>query len=334
MRDNAPCAEHGVSRRFPLRWTIAVLTLATFAASGTWVRGQNDGQVSPQAEAPQAFNALLATADQRRQHIQRMSAAEKNRLRRQLDRFEELNHEEQQRLRALQKDLAAAPDRDELMNVMRSYHNWLDGLSSADRAAFLELSPEERVSYLQDVQAQEQRRASDRQAIALWIEEQLVKHLPSEVQERLAQVDGEHRRIRLADELMREREQKRRPTWLLPDEEDFKVLEDSLSEEGRKRLEGASLQKKRYQLAYWIKEYADAHLGKIPPSEMRRFYRELPEEERKELRRNFSELSPEEVREKLELRYLESHPFNDRAFLEGRSYRRSSSSSRSRPSGE
>ncbi|CAK9052758.1 Uncharacterized protein SCF082_LOCUS28831 [Durusdinium trenchii] len=307
-----------------------MLSVAVLVCSSSLLLGQNDELPLEESEATPPFNALLATADQRREYLQQMTTVEKNRLRRQLERFEELDRDEQQRLRALQKDLATAPDRDELMAVMRGYHSWLDGLSTADRAAFLARSPEDRINYLREVKATEARRASDRRAIGRWIEEQLVKHLPPDVQQRLAQVDGELRQFRLADELMRERERNRRPTWLLADEEDFKVLEASLSDEARKRLEGQSLQKKRFQLAYWIKEYADVHLGEIPHMEMRRFYRELPEEERRELRRKFSDLSPEEVRDQLELLYLEKNPYNDRAFFEGRSFGRSSSSSSDR----
>lgn len=302
------------------QYAVMFLALTLIAGSATLLRGQSDSEKAPAVDSPPPFDALLATPEQRRDHIAGLPAVEKERLRRQWERFRELDDAEREQLVKLKQDLATAPDREELEAVMLGYHHWLAELSTADRAEFLELTPEKRVARIQKQRYDEQRRANDREAIATWIEQRLIEQLPEDIQRRLEKLDPQQRRVRLAIELARLRKQNRRPPWSRISEADFKELEAQLSDEAQLRLKDLSLPQKRFQLAQWIGEFAAEYAGRVNPEKMRRFFRTLSKEEREVFERDFNQLSREEMQERIEALYLERNPYNERDFMDNRRY--------------
>lgn len=306
------------------RYTLAFLALTLVGGGAAVMRGQSSTEAEPTVQPLPVFDALQATAEQRRQYIEGLPAVEKERLRRQWERYRELDESVQDRIVRLKQDLSTAPDREELEAVMHRYHNWLAELSTADRAEFLELSPEQRVARIQEQRENERRRASDREAIAAWIEQRLIEQLPPEVQQRLEKLDTRRRRFRLASELARMGKQTRRPPWTRISEEDFLELEATLSEEAQQKLDDLTLQQKRFQLARWMQEFATDYASRVNPGAMRRFFSTLTEEEREAFQRDFSELSREEIQERLEALYLQRNPYDERDFMDSRRFQRPS----------
>ncbi len=309
------------TKRSP-RLATMVLMVVAMAASSSLLQGQNDGDVAPTVDAQPPFDALQATARQRRRHIERMSLVEKERLRRQSERFAELDGAEKRQLRRLQQDLAATDDREELVTVMRNYQIWLSALSPSERAEFLELPPDGRITRIRHINSEERRHASDMEALATWIERRMIQHAPPERKRQLSQLNSQQLRKRLAEMWVAQRKQDRRSPLLRMNEEGFEELGNLLSDEARRELEAKTLPQKRQLLIKWINKFAEQYTGKITPVELRRFYRDLSQEEREKFRREFSTLPPEEIRRKLETRYLELHPYDARDFRRDRPVQR------------
>src|SRR5687767_5039505 len=79
------------------------------------------------------------TKEARLARLQTMSAAEKEKLRRNQERLSTLPENEQQEVRDLEIKLANDPQGEQLRQVMLRYHEWLRALPSAERAALLSL---------------------------------------------------------------------------------------------------------------------------------------------------------------------------------------------------
>lgn len=101
--------------------------------------GSTDG-----AGQVERFQAVLAVAD-RPSWLGGLNAAERTDLRAKYNRFRELPAEEQQRLRALHGEIAAAPDAAPLQAAMFAYHEWLRGLPPARQFELRQMPPDERV---------------------------------------------------------------------------------------------------------------------------------------------------------------------------------------------
>jgi len=322
MKGNMPAA-----RRRGRTWRLLCQATLAFAvvglgASGRLLQGEKDDVAPPPVKVQPPFNALLATPEQRRQYIQGMSLVEKERLHRQAERFAELDAAEKRKLRRLQHDLATAADREELVAVMRSYQDWLGGLSPAERVAFLKLPPDRRITRIEHFNAEQRRRASDMEALAGWFERRMMEHLSPDLKRRISQLDSQRRRRRLAERWLQQRKGDRRSPILRMNETSFEELGKLLSKEARRELEKRSLQQKRQLLMAWINKFAEQYTNKIPPLELRRIYHDFTQEEREKFRREFSKLPPEEVRRRIELRYLEQHPYGASDFPGDRPFQR------------
>ncbi len=97
---------------------------------------------------------------ERRERIDRLTPAEKQELWEHQDRFAKLDRAEQDRLRGLSHELEKDPQGPELRRVMQRYYDWLKTLPPYQRAQLLELPPEQRAKKVQDMQAEQARRAS------------------------------------------------------------------------------------------------------------------------------------------------------------------------------
>jgi hypothetical protein len=94
------------------------------------------------------------------QRLQKLSADEKEDLRRKKYRFDELKPDQKQRLRDLHASITSDPQAPELAKTVRNYHRWLATLDSTQRTAVQdEKDPQKRIAKIKEVvQAQEERR--------------------------------------------------------------------------------------------------------------------------------------------------------------------------------
>jgi len=122
----------------------------------------------------------------RREKIESMTPAEKQQLLQREAEFESLSASKQERIRKLHEELQNAPDAEQLRQVMRRYHEWLDALPSYQRAQLLELAPADRIKRIQEIrneQRNEQKIANawrptstDFEAISRWQDEFATKY--------------------------------------------------------------------------------------------------------------------------------------------------------------
>lgn len=106
-----------------------------------------EGLFAP-ADAPAVAAASRPLDDlfaERRERLEQMTRADKERLLRAQSRFSALPLAEQSQLRQLNRELAAASDSDRLQSVMRAYYDWLLVLAPYQRLELNELSAEKRV---------------------------------------------------------------------------------------------------------------------------------------------------------------------------------------------
>jgi len=94
----------------------------------------------------------------RRARLEALSPAEKQNLLKQQGRFAKLEFAEQERLRALSRQMEEDEHGDQLREVMRRYHDWLKTLPPYQRAQLLELPAEARVKRVQEILAEQARR--------------------------------------------------------------------------------------------------------------------------------------------------------------------------------
>jgi hypothetical protein len=119
--------------------------------------------------------------------LEKMTADQKEELRRKKLRFDGLNSDEQQRLRDLHTELTSDANAKELLDTARSYNRWLATLDSAERSTLLDIKdPQERIARIKELmQQQEERRfrdyagnlpEEDRGAIYRWVGEWVIAH--------------------------------------------------------------------------------------------------------------------------------------------------------------
>jgi hypothetical protein len=104
---------------------VCLLALAAGIGAGLWRR-------SAAADA--------GSLSERRGELAALSSPEKDQLRRQYTRFNDLSSEQREQLRAFHDELHAADDADALGQTMRQYHDWLRTLSLAERGELLKLA--------------------------------------------------------------------------------------------------------------------------------------------------------------------------------------------------
>lgn len=270
----------------------------------------------------QLFIALSAAAlplraddllEARLKRIEEMSPAEKAELFQKKKRFDDLTAQEQERIRKLHAEVEARSDRDELVNVMKIYHDWLRTLTTNQRA-ILRAKPDEeqRVAYIKQIVAEQQRAAwrklaeqaspGDLDVVFNWLKEFVQRNqeklAPGELGKRLAELDEDRQTLVLIHLMYAARF----PGALRPGREDVeKLLEnEDLSEDAKSFFKATEDPQRRYQLiaiwsraAWWSKAFPN-----VTTEQLASFFEKLPAEERDRL-----ELMPPAERD-AELRLL------------------------------
>ncbi|MFW6124761.1 MAG: hypothetical protein ACOC46_01325, partial [Pirellulales bacterium] len=112
---------------------------------------------------PVAIAGPRTSRAERQRRVQSMSAAQREQLRRNFERFQELSPAERARLRRLQEKIDADPDREALLELIEVYHEWVRTLSPPQRRELLNTPPEARLEKVKQLVA-ERRRRSEREA--------------------------------------------------------------------------------------------------------------------------------------------------------------------------
>lgn len=176
------------------------------------------------------------TLAERRARVNQMDAHEREQLSQNYERFMNLDPEDQDRLRSLHDDLEAAPDRDELRQVMQNFHEWLNTLPANQRMTLAALPDEDRLKRIDQIRAfqtKQKHRASpqDLHAIVAWAK----KH---EVQRKWT----EARRNNTTTEVV--------------SAEDLAELRETLSDEAKQALDDAHTpESMRQQLMAWFVQF-------------------------------------------------------------------------------
>ncbi len=97
------------------------------------------------------------TLAERRVRVEQMDPQEREQLAQNYERFQRLDRAEQQRLRVLQEEIDADPQRDELLKTMQAYHEWLAELPSSQRIMLSALPAEERLKRIDEFAAPSRR---------------------------------------------------------------------------------------------------------------------------------------------------------------------------------
>jgi hypothetical protein len=198
------------------------------------------------------------TIEAHAERLKKLSADEKEDLRRKKNRFDELHAAEQQRLRDLHASITSDPQAQELAKTVKNYHRWLATLDSAQRIAVQdEKDPTKRIAKIKEVlQAQEERRfrefvrdfseslqPDDKETFYKWFgdfverhEKHIVKHMPDDVRRRYSEAKEADDSKRRRDQLMRSWSYQYRENESVtpaPTAEDIGKLLASLSEKAR-----------------------------------------------------------------------------------------------------
>src|SRR5437762_8402113 len=112
--------------------------------------------------------------------LEKMTADQKDDLRRKKLRFDALGSDEQQKLRDLHGSISNDSNSKELLETVKSYNRWLATLDSSERSTLLDIKdPQQRITRIKELmQQQEERRVrdyavnlpeEDRTAIYTWV---------------------------------------------------------------------------------------------------------------------------------------------------------------------
>ena len=210
---------------------------------------------------------------------------------RQRDRFASLDSSQQERFRALHRQVAQATDRAELQDVMHRYYDWVRKLPPYMRAELLDLGPEARFKRVEKMRAEQLREATRRldpqeaEAVLQWVEaymKRLAQKLPEE----------DIRRLTETPLLLRRKEMMRRffHHWKSHSEkngpgippEDLAALKAKLSPAHQRELESKSGQEQYRLIGFWIRDalyqrFSPRRPGKPPVDEekLTRFFEEV-----------------------------------------------------------
>ncbi len=279
--------------------------------------GKNQPLLAPARESDFATSSEL---------LAKLSIQEKEELLRKKERFDALaaaapvegQPDEQERLRKLHAELAAAPDVEELDRILFRYSDWLKGLTSAQKGEVqdFEQPMDKRIARIAEIvhfqQSQRFReylresfptQSEDLEKISAWLHKFVEKH-EENIYEALD--DRDRRRIRdINDEQHRRRALVMRlgGTWgnrRMPFPKDDELLElvATLSDETRSELEKATDTKDRASRA---RELIGAAIftTSFPPAseeELLKFYSQLPADKREFLDRLDSDQMQRQLR--------------------------------------
>jgi hypothetical protein len=189
----------------------------------------------------------------RQAHIAALSPADRDRLLRNLERFQALDEEQQARLVRLEGELMNDPQADTLLAVLQNYYDWSKHLTAAHRFELRRLEPAQRVQRIEQLYSQEyeQRiRRDDQITLATWLEERILRGLPTEEQKQIAARPPLERRLLVL-------KHRPRPDQLLEDlrqEEVDQLVAQLHSEFGDKLRHAGSLAEARQILGLELSE--------------------------------------------------------------------------------
>ena len=171
------------------------------------------------------------TVAERRTRLEHMDAQQREQLSQSYERFRHLEPEDRERLRRLHADIEAAPDRDELRQVMDRYHEWLNELPASQRMMLAALPADERLEKIDEIRSTRGQRMrlspADLQQVQAWIKTHNLEAKWSEA-----------------------RQGNRRPDV---DPKLWAELREKLSEPARKMLDDAkSIEERRWMLLSWV----------------------------------------------------------------------------------
>lgn len=315
-------------RRSSLAVGIAAISCSLFVGACVVGALANEAKDAPTSGRPD-------TVEARRARIEQMSAAEKDGLARALERFEQLDRDEQQRLRELRRRIEASPKAAELEQIVAGYYDWLASLTAGKRAEIQALPPEKRVAVVKRELNEESSRNQDRLSLqdylvlADWLHEefeaQVLEHVPHDKRGQYDERPAAVRRATVVYMLARRmRDDGPRPLDMLG-AESIDKLASRLSSTSREQLERAdSLEAKRRIVGRWVYDFVQRSMGRrqlgslladISEKDLTEFFeKEVSDEERERL----LSLSPEEMWHDLRMEYVRKQMPD---LFEGRSFR-------------
>lgn len=118
---------------------------------------------------------------QREARIAALSPTEKDRLSRNLQRFNALDPAAQQRLIELETSLSRDPQSEALLTTLEQYYDWLKNLTPGQRYELRRLPAHERIDRVAHLYAEESQRQVQRQdriVLLQWLEQRVLSRLP------------------------------------------------------------------------------------------------------------------------------------------------------------
>jgi hypothetical protein len=262
-----------------------------------------------------------ASEAERRQRLLTMDAAEKERLERQVERFESLSSSEKQQLRTIHEELSKADDGDHLYAVLQRYCEWLKTLNAAERAELVTLPAEGRVARIRQLMKQQEEQRfrrladlspEDTRAVLDWLDELVEPHeetltamLSDDSRKFVRRLDDPRTRRKMTLwNLLRERKMVEMHATIEPSSEELARLLEQLSPHTQEEFRKIGDLKKQQELVRnWI-GWAVSRPSYRPVSdaELHAFFTTLPTEKQAELER----LSREEMHNELRKLYFAS----------------------------
>lgn len=232
------------------------------------------------------------THEERIARIAKLSAEEKAELAQKQKRFGELAAEERERIRKLSAEIDARPDKEQLAGVMKNYHDWLKTLSTNQRTLLRSKPESERVVYIKQLVADQQKAAwrklaeqsspEDLEIVYNWLAEFVQRHreqlAPGDLGKRLEKLDKDRQTLILIHLMFANRF----PGALRPGKSDAEALLGKLSQAAQDFYNKTDDFPRKFQLigiwsraAWWSKAFPN-----VTSEQLATFYEKLPAEER------------------------------------------------------
>lgn len=232
----------------------------------------------------------------RREAVMALAPDERERLRRNFERYQALDETERQKLRDLAGRIDASPQRSELRHAMLRYQDWIRRRPAAERAALAALPPEQRVTRIQDQLAQQRRqrpqrfRRDDAERLRDWLGGYLRDH-EEELQAASGPAPGwidrndtRARQAWLAMSAFGGRRGAPVPPRLLPSDEELQKLAAELSPDAQRELNARTDRREKLQLvAQWVgldrrsgrrNQDREQQMAAVSQAELARFFEE------------------------------------------------------------
>jgi hypothetical protein len=201
----------------------------------------------------------------RREAVEALTPDERERLRRNFERYQALDDAERWKLRELADKIQSSPQRDALRHAMLRYQDWLRRRPAAERAALAALPPEQRVARIKEKLAQQRQRPpqrlrrDDAERLRNWLGDYLRDHgeeLQAAAGPAPGWIDRNDTRARqawLAMVVFGGRRGAPVPQRLLPNDEELQKLSAELSTDAQRELNARADRREKLQLvAQWI----------------------------------------------------------------------------------